>query len=392
MLLRRVSRRLIFLLGGAALAAAATIAAGWRLGQRHQTPQQWTHRVSGGSMCPTLWGEHYVLNCPNCNIVLRVDASPTSTLFQSTATKLKCWHCGEFYKRPSGPAAAGNLIVIDPEKSPKRSELVALHREGQLSVKRIFGLPGDMVDVAIDENTPGRLTCNSQLLPTDATMIPIDRDALRDPSRWQGGSAWSRTERSWKIQLTSNDDVALSSAGVYESGQNFAGRNVGEEAWLRYHHRSVHDGNQPSAIFDDCPSNPILVRAMYPVSQAIVSMQVTCSAPIKLYAASLTETELLLGTHELAIPMAADDIAIAVSAIVVAANGESVEVTIRNLAIDRAIEYRLRPGDETACYPIQLAEDEYFVLGDNVPISIDSRDYGPISGEDIVGVVTLIRE
>ncbi|WP_424349845.1 signal peptidase I [Latilactobacillus sp. 5-91] len=37
--------------------------------------------------------------------------------------------------------------------------------------------------------------------------------------------------------------------------------------------------------------------------------------------------------------------------------------------------------------PITLKKDEYYVLGDNRPISNDSRSFGPISGTTIEGVV-----
>lgn len=37
-----------------------------------------------------------------------------------------------------------------------------------------------------------------------------------------------------------------------------------------------------------------------------------------------------------------------------------------------------------------LAEDEYFVLGDNSPVANDSRSFGPIQKERAVGVVTVI--
>ncbi len=39
--------------------------------------------------------------------------------------------------------------------------------------------------------------------------------------------------------------------------------------------------------------------------------------------------------------------------------------------------------------PIQLAEDEYFVLGDNRQGSSDSRDFGPVKRENIAGHVVL---
>jgi len=40
-------------------------------------------------------------------------------------------------------------------------------------------------------------------------------------------------------------------------------------------------------------------------------------------------------------------------------------------------------------YRFQLSEDEYFVMGDNRPQSFDSRNWGPLGEDFIIGVVRL---
>ena len=43
-------------------------------------------------------------------------------------------------------------------------------------------------------------------------------------------------------------------------------------------------------------------------------------------------------------------------------------------------------------YPVELKEDEFFILADNREESLDSRYYGPISKDDIIGkVISLMR-
>ena len=42
------------------------------------------------------------------------------------------------------------------------------------------------------------------------------------------------------------------------------------------------------------------------------------------------------------------------------------------------------PGDDM---PYPVGDNQYFVMGDNRPASIDSRSYGPVDRSDIVGKV-----
>lgn len=39
--------------------------------------------------------------------------------------------------------------------------------------------------------------------------------------------------------------------------------------------------------------------------------------------------------------------------------------------------------------PLRLGEDEYFLMGDHRSVSIDSREFGPVSRDDILGRVIL---
>jgi len=53
------------------------------------------------------------------------------------------------------------------------------------------------------------------------------------------------------------------------------------------------------------------------------------------------------------------------------------------------ITYTPGKGEHRNCPPIKLATDRYFVLGDNRDESVDSRDWGPISGASILGKVVM---
>ena len=46
-------------------------------------------------------------------------------------------------------------------------------------------------------------------------------------------------------------------------------------------------------------------------------------------------------------------------------------------------------GRTSVDYPVRLQENEYFVLGDNRDHSLDSREYGPVTSEQIMGKVLI---
>ncbi|MEM6470546.1 MAG: S26 family signal peptidase [Planctomycetota bacterium] len=262
------------------------------------------------------------------------------------------------------------LKPIEDFATLRRGDLVAVTADGGLRVKRLAALPGDIVD-AVD----GRVTINGTRLETllrarvsdyiAPALIPVDNQF----------SSWSRV--------------------------------VGFPDWLIYHHRDPHRGGRPGPVVDDYPGNVMVSRKLHPVDRLIVrfsrlrvdgtppsnksyrvAFHRTATESIQVAQASheaggylvadsaeatvFAEHSLALGSHlDASRPVAIEDFA---------------EVDSANIELLREIEYRDdRPGLD---YPLTLDVDTFFVLGDNVPISVDSRATGPIRRNQIVGEIT----
>ena len=63
------------------------------------------------------------------------------------------------------------------------------------------------------------------------------------------------------------------------------------------------------------------------------------------------------------------------------------QVFVNGMLLDEPYVHGLLSDCNRVCGPVMLCADQYFVMGDNRPVSVDSRDFGPISGSAIVGRV-----
>lgn len=64
-------------------------------------------------------------------------------------------------------------------------------------------------------------------------------------------------------------------------------------------------------------------------------------------------------------------------------------VWINGQKLDEPYVNDLPTSCNTVCEPITLADNAYFVMGDNRPSSLDSRSFGPVSGDRIIGRVVM---
>ena len=82
---------------------------------------------------------------------------------------------------------------------------------------------------------------------------------------------------------------------------------------------------------------------------------------------------------------------------VIAIPGDTVEITDDgavkingNLIAEEKIYSLTYPYSDNIDYPITLASGEYFVLGDNRRTGVDSRYYGTVKSDEILGTLILV--
>ena len=261
----------------------------------------------------------------------------------------------------------------------RRGDLVAIRWGEGLHVKRVAGLPGDTIGLdglrlmVNGDRLEDRLRTRQPSI--DLPEFLVDHDSHRESSRWTAAadSHWKRMpDRTWSCTASRQDD------------------------WLVYQHRSVHDHQQVSQVWDDYPFNVTLQRKMHGVDRFIVRGRLKCVTPTTLEIALWSTVE-----SRLAVVHTSEDQDFAMSFFdsevsdqlpvspetPIAIRLRSGAATISDLAIHRLIEYRLRPRDERSRYPLEVNEGECFVLGDNVPVSVDSRDLGLLPISSIDGVI-----
>jgi len=76
---------------------------------------------------------------------------------------------------------------------------------------------------------------------------------------------------------------------------------------------------------------------------------------------------------------------------VIGIEGDIIKITQTGVIVNDKNAYGTEVGDKQITLELTLKQDELFVLGDNIENSKDSRVYGPIKENQVVGIVTQIK-
>ncbi len=155
--------------------------------------------VHGASMAPTLFGEHFSLECADCGLPIRF-AVGTDPL----PAQMVCPNCGfkNIDLKLAEPLPV-QRVWIDPDKPIQRWDVVAFRLPGSNSVgiKRIVGLPNEVIEIQNGKLTKEGVVLSKPLEVQKQLRIPVYDSAFCpksiDPAaRWQTKSEYTR----WAVE------------------------------------------------------------------------------------------------------------------------------------------------------------------------------------------------
>ncbi|MGI9471788.1 MAG: S26 family signal peptidase [Rubripirellula sp.] len=347
----------------------------WHQGRGDKGSQIAVFRIEGGSMAPTLVGEHRVASCEGCGLTWPFQGD------SAEARAPTCFHCGEPAARE--PArSAGDVVqlqlhdyVAEGLTGIQRGDLIAITWDGVRRIKRVAAMSNDTVDhqgmqLCLNGRRLDDHLAELQGLPFPVPWLPVDSDDRRRDSRWHALKGWTREgNRNW---ITS------------------------DSSWLIYQHHSIHEMNRASGVWDDNTYNVDVNRKLQSVDRLRLTLHIDSEVPVSLEVAfwlpegnQLVRLQTTGSRDHIVTPSRSvrDDEAPVRRDRPVAFRILGGKAKASGLEVARLNQYRLRPQDDTSMYPITLGEGEVFVVGDNVPVSVDSRSVGKLKATQILGRV-----
>lgn len=339
-------------------------------------------------MAPTVWGPHAELTCPACKNRWKIHWQPE----QRPHKPVICWNCGELApidgaaqlpaerveirKLDNRPLKQGDLVAVTVE------DLASDFKKPPWTIKRVAAVPGQTIS-----HQDGWLVVDGKPLSAiDTRSVPIRLIVHDDLFRKLNQSWWTPRSDGRGIEPATN-------------GFLFRSENQPTD-WLEYQHFAVHNSMRPDVVRDDVPGNASEVRPLVPIDSLGITFdaQVTEATEIEVSFAFASETTTLrrhlsIGSGQYRIS-SDDESRIAATnlpAVPISIRATSGNATLSSLVVWRPLRYRIDPRIVAKqSWPIHLGGSEYYLLGDNVPLSVDSRDWGPISRRRIVGRIFAV--
>ena len=366
--------------------------------------------ISGGSMYPSLPGEHYKVECNDCRWEFLFDSFNPPKSGEAV-----CPNCGyakiNFANTNIQPPSRPTLSAISAPLN--RWDVVAFEDPKENSrylVKRLVGLPGENLTAR-----NGNLYCDDTLLRKPYAVFSLVRQIVFDSNFTPDqhaqrlnvqntNSNWNFESNVWRFDVknpTETPDLL-----IYKNIRGY--RHFGERS-------------EVAAIEDSSGFNQNISRDLYPVSDVQVETIIskTPAAVFFIRVSNSQEIDVVLDGQELRatvnglqlnqttrVDLSDRDATLSVAAydeqLMVGINGKVLffepiplgsgpttisfgasngNIQLKSFRIFRDVHYLPMAGSETG--------NGFFVLGDNPPVSVDSRMFGTIQAAKIIGLVQL---
>ncbi len=346
--------------------------------------------VAGSSMVPTLCGPSITVTCEKCGNGFAVGV-------EFDAANAECMRCGYAENTLEGlPISRGNRLLVDrlafQFRDPERWEPVVFLSpdDGQITVKRAVGLPGETVQLQ-----GGDVWINGKIATKTLTVARAFRQLIHEETgrmrRWQSDAAsdWHWRDEAWRIA-----------------------RRDGEWHWLRYQHP------EGKPITADSAYNAGFSQRLFAVRDFALSTKVQATGTGKIAIrfddgseqfqweenlrgevhlevfAFDRRVKVFVDNKLVASKTLAPDSPLVGTASPFAIAARDLEVTLDELKIYHDIYHASQNqefGIAEPMSPVLLGKGEVFVLGDNVPVSLDSRRWGPVPLRLLVGRPLAVR-
>jgi len=389
--------------------------------------------------------EHSVATCDQCGFEFACDVVGESIAGQGGVI---CGNCG-CQIGPKPAARPADQVKLNPGQSVHRWDVVAFRRGDRVLVKRVIGLPGETLDFSegnllID----GEIAAKPQRLWNETSSVVFDSR----PSKSGANTIQlferlvPRVKEAWAISGTT--------ISHHSRQANHNNRRGAKFDFLDYRHlrcyKTSKDSKTPAAIDDANPFNQSIRRTTHRVDELDVRVEVLCadkgsiqleritpkatiSATVELRDDQTMELELSVSGPGVISVEATEGINISGEvaeislvnyddAVHLLVNGiervepvrfgstdgwprEQVEedqpvlsigasredsVTIKRVSIWRDWYLYQDEPKPSVRLPLDTGKQGYYVVGDNLPVSEDSRHFGLV--HDIIGVVKSVDD
>lgn len=330
--------------------------------------------IEGCSMAPAALGPHYQTSCPHCEWQFAVAANQ----FPS-GRPLSCPDCQQEFLAPSDGLnlRRGERVLVNRLQlvlaDPQRWDVVVFRcpqRADSYCIKRVLGLPGEHVDFA-----SGDLLINDRVVRKSIDQqIKVRQLVHRERDHWR---QWRGADRTWQWR-----DGCWRHQGNNASLEFDASGGAGIDDWLGVNQTapiSVHPVRDLMVSCKATLATGASVRwvANFADGQAYASPVITASAARIVWSLFDRQAQLAIDgeqvftkLHPTAWP---EQPRLSIEA--------SGQVTLSELCVWRDAYYHTRATDLWPVEGVRLAENGFFVVGDNVAISEDSRTW-PTRGVD----------